>query len=103
MMGPYDPVEPQAWLIEKLEKRRKLVHAGVYTIADVMMVSKGITLLAQTSTFNKDIQEWRQQTTDLNALAIFKTFSKNLIENSGERSPPHKKGGTRRRYKIFMV
>ena len=38
------------------------------------MVSKGITLLVHTYTFNEDIKEWRRQTTDLNTWATFKTF-----------------------------
>ena len=42
------------------------MHAERKTIFDEIMASKGITLLAQTDTFNEDIIEWRQQTTNLN-------------------------------------
>ena len=39
-----------------------------------MMVSKGITLLAQTAVFNGDIQYWRRQTTDQKTWAHYKLF-----------------------------
>ena len=39
-----------------------------------MIVYKGITLLAQTATFNKDIREWRQHTTNIKTWDTFKTF-----------------------------
>ena len=48
MIGPYDHAEPLASLIIKLEEERKFVRAGGQTIANTMIVSKGITLLAQT-------------------------------------------------------
>ena len=44
------------------------------TIADVMMVSKGITLLTQNAIFNDDIQEWRRQPADLKTWAEFIAF-----------------------------
>ena len=53
MMGPYDRVEPLALLIEKLENGKEFAQAGRQTIAYAMMVSKGITLLAQTEMFNR--------------------------------------------------
>ena len=43
-------------------------------ISDMMMVSKGITILAQMDMFNKDIREWRSQTTELKKLTNYKTF-----------------------------
>ena len=46
----------------------------VKTISDVTMVSKWITLLALTDTFNEDIQEWRQQSTNLNKCSRFNIF-----------------------------
>ena len=55
MMRPYDPTESLFCLIDQLEKGREFAHAGGQTIADVMMVYKGITLLSQTSTFDEDI------------------------------------------------
>ena len=55
MMGPYDPVEPLARLIEQLEKRREFVQAGGKKIPDANMMYKGITLLAQTGVFNDNI------------------------------------------------
>ena len=48
MMGPYDHVEPLAQFIEQLEKGREFEKTGGQKIYDTMMVSKGITLLAQT-------------------------------------------------------
>ena len=52
MMGPYDHVEPLAQFIEQLEKGREFEKTGGQKIYDTMMVSKGITLLEQTSIFN---------------------------------------------------
>ena len=59
MMDPYELAEPLARLIKKLEWGREFSHAAGHTIVNKMMVSKGITLLAQTATFNKDIIGWR--------------------------------------------
>ena len=39
-----------------------------------MMVSTGITILAQTATFNGDIQWWRRQYTNLKTLDGFNKF-----------------------------
>ena len=64
-MGTYDPAEPLALLIKKLERGREFACAGGKTIADAMMVLKGITLLAHMAMFNEDIREWRWQTMDL--------------------------------------
>ena len=52
MIGPYDPVEPLARLIEQLEKEIEFALSGGQTISDVIMVSKGITLLSQMYMFN---------------------------------------------------
>ena len=60
MMGPYDPAEPLYRSIEQLEKGREYVQAGGQMISDAMMVYKRITLLEQTTVFNKDIREWRR-------------------------------------------
>ena len=46
IIGPYDPAEPLARLIEKSEKGREFSQAGGQTIYDAMMMFKGITLLA---------------------------------------------------------
>ena len=43
-------------------------------IADAMIVSKGITLLEHTAMFNKDIREWRNQTTYKKTWAHFNIF-----------------------------
>ena len=59
MMGPYNPAESLDRLIEHLEKGRQFAHAGGKTIAEAMMVSKGITFMEQTVTFNHKIPEWR--------------------------------------------
>ena len=45
MVGPYDPTELLARLIEQLEKGREFAQAGGQTIPDAVMISKGITLL----------------------------------------------------------
>ena len=74
MMGPYHPTEPLAHLIEQLKKGREFTRSGGQKIADAMMVSKEITLLAHTSTFNEDIREWRGKTTDLKRWDGFKNF-----------------------------
>ena len=57
MMGPYDPVEPLARLIDKLEKRGEFARTGGQTIDDAVMVYKGISLLAQTAIFKQNIRE----------------------------------------------
>ena len=74
MMWPYYPVEPLTRHIDQLEKGRKFARAGGQTIIDAMMVSKGITLLAQTDAFNEDIREWSQHYTNLKTWESFKTF-----------------------------
>ena len=38
------------------------------------MISKGITLMAQTGIFNDDIREWRRQSADLEMWAKYKLF-----------------------------
>ena len=102
-MQSYDPVEPPASLIQKLEKGIEFERSGGQEIADAIMVYKGITLLSQKSTFNEDIQEWRRQSADLKAWATFKIFFTELIENNRERPPPQENGDTQWRYKICMV
>ena len=57
-------MEPLAILIDKLKKERKFMQEWAQTIVDTMMVSKGITLMAQTEIFNKDIRECQRQATD---------------------------------------
>ena len=84
MVGPYEPTEPLARLIDQLEKEREFARAGGQKIADAMMVSKGITLLVWTSTFNEEIKEWIRKTTDLKTWAGFKTYLHNIIYNRGE-------------------
>ena len=61
-MGPYGTAETLTRLIVQLKKGREYEIAGGQKISDAMMVSKGITLLSQTATFNKDTREWWQQT-----------------------------------------
>ena len=58
MMNTYDPAEPLDQLIEQLEKGVEFARAKGKIISDTIMVSKVITLLAQTEIFNKDIREW---------------------------------------------
>ena len=61
MMGPYDPTEALSRLIEQLERGREFARAEGQQISDAMIMSKGITLLAQTGIFNDDIREWIRQ------------------------------------------
>ena len=56
MIGVYDPSEPPNRLIYQLEKGREFSRAGGKTIADAMMVSKGITVLEKMATVNDDIR-----------------------------------------------
>ena len=56
MMGTYNPEEPLACLIEHLAKGLELLCDRGQTISDVMVVSKVITLLIQTMTFNDYIR-----------------------------------------------
>ena len=72
MMGPYYPAETPARLIKQLEKGREFAHVGEHKISNMMLVYKGINLLEQTSTFNKDIRWWRRKNTDLKTWATFK-------------------------------
>ena len=60
--------------MKQLEKGREFSYSGGKKIVNVMMVSKGITLLVKTATLNKDIRGWRLQTTNLDIWAKFKTF-----------------------------
>ena len=60
MMGTYNSAEPFARLIKILEKGREFTQAGVQTISSAMMMSKRMTLLAQTGVFNNNIREWRR-------------------------------------------
>ena len=55
-------------------KGREWAQEGGETISDTMMVSKGITLLAQMKIFNKNIREWRRQATDQKTWEKFKIF-----------------------------
>ena len=74
MMGLYNFAEPLAQLIHQLEKGQEFARAGGKTVADKMSVSKGITLLSQTSTFNEDIHEWQRQSAELKTWEGFKNF-----------------------------
>ena len=74
MMGPYDPKEPLARFTEQLEKGREFAQAGCQTVAEAMMVSKGIIFLSPMAMFNEDIREWRHQTTDQNIWENHKIF-----------------------------
>ena len=74
MVGTYDPAEPLAQLIRQLEKERQFTQEGGQTIDDAMMVSKCITILAQTAMLNKDIREWRRETTNQKTWVNYNTF-----------------------------
>ena len=49
MMGEYDPPETLVLLIGQLDKGQEFTREGGQTIANAMMVSKGITLLTGSS------------------------------------------------------
>ena len=85
MMGPYDPAKTLARLIEQLEKGRELSRSGSQTIYDAMMISKGITLMAQKGNFNDDIREWRRKSADLKMWAKYKLFSTKCTKIKKER------------------
>ena len=74
IMGPYNPTELLALLIEQLEKGRELTGAGGKNNSDTIMVSKRITLLTQKVIFNDDIRKWQHQATDQKTWAKFKIF-----------------------------
>ena len=75
MMGPYNPVEPLDRLIKQLEKGIVFARSRGQKISGDMMMSKGITLLAQTGIFNDGIREWRRQFANLKTWAKF-SFTK---------------------------
>ena len=79
------------------------MNAGWKTIYDVTMVSKGIILLAQMATFNKDIREWTRKTTNLKTWANLKTFYTKVIVNKVEWLPPQEKKDTQWWYTIYRV
>ena len=51
-----------------------MARTGGQTIFDAMIMSKGITLLAQTGIFNDYIREWRRQSSDLKTWSKYKLF-----------------------------
>ena len=85
MMGPYNPPEPLSRLIKQLENGRGFARSGGQTISNDMMMSKGITLLAQTRIFNADIREWIRQSANLKTWAKYKSFSTERTESKKER------------------
>ena len=93
MIGPCDPVQPLARLIEKLEKGIEFALSGGQTISDVIMVSKGITILSQMYMFNKDIRECRRQTTYLNTWANYNTFFHKAHRDQSREVTTAGKGG----------
>ena len=58
----------------RLVLMNKFVWSGGQTITNVMMLSKGIILLAQTAIFNDDIILWRQQSANLKTWVVYKFF-----------------------------
>ena len=74
MMGLYNPTEPLVRLIDELENGWEFAILGWQAIADTMMVSKGITLLAQTANFNEYIWEWLRQSNEIKIWASLKSW-----------------------------
>ena len=64
MIRTYYLSEPLAQVIPQFKKGGEFTSEGGHTISDGMIKSKGITLLAQTGSFNDDIREWRGQSAD---------------------------------------
>ena len=93
MMGPYNPAEPLARLIEQLEKGRKFSRAGGQTISDALIMSKGITLLDQTGIFNDAIREWRQKYADLKTWVKYNVFSHQAHREQKRAVTTARKGG----------
>eukprot|EP00978_Attheya_sp_CCMP212_P008919 scaffold21039_cov30-Attheya_sp.AAC.2 len=73
MMKPYDPETPLATLTSQLEDGRAFAHIGLQPISENMMVTKGITLLSNTTVFNEDIKQWRRKPATEKTWEIFKT------------------------------
>ena len=103
MMGPYDPAEPLAWIIEQLEKGRGFVRVGGQTIFEAMIMSKGITPLAQTGIFNDDIREWRRKSPEPKTWAKLKTNFTERIKSRKDQWQPQENGGTPRQCKTSTV
>ena len=91
-MGPYEPAESLARLIEQLENSGEFAHAGGQTILGAMMVSRGITLLSHTTNFNKDIKGWILQTKKHQEMGHVQNFFTDPTMNKGERSPLQERG-----------
>ena len=80
-MGPYDPAESLARLIKQLEKGREFARSGGQTIFDTIMMSEGITLVAQAGISNYDIREWRGQSADLKTWAKYNFLNTECTES----------------------
>jgi len=74
MMKPYDPELTLATLTNQLEKGRAFAQMGLQTISENMMVTKGITLLANTAVFNDDIKQWRRTPDNEKTWEKFKSY-----------------------------
>ena len=93
MMGPYDLAEPLSRLIKLLVKGIEFPCSGGQTISDVMMMSKGNPLLAQTAMFNDYIRYWILQTTDFKTRGNYKTFFRRAHYNNRRVVSTTGKGG----------
>ena len=56
------------------------------------MVSKRITLIAKTTTFNENVHEWRQQSTNMNTWLTFKNFSRQSHQEQQRAATTAEKG-----------
>eukprot|EP00978_Attheya_sp_CCMP212_P022997 scaffold69585_cov24-Attheya_sp.AAC.1 len=73
MMKPYDPETPRALLVAQLQRVRTLANIGDQGLTDGMLISKGITLLSNTTVFNDDIKDWNRLDAKEKTWANFKT------------------------------
>ena len=83
-MGGYDPMEPLARLIEKLEKGREFERVGGKTIPEAMMVFKWIR--CQPLTMISECEDDKSPTSRHGPLQI--KFPTNPNVNKGKHLPP---------------
>ena len=102
-VGPYNPAEPKAQLIEQLEKGREFAQAGRKNNFDTMMVSKGFTLLEQTEMSKKIFGSGDKNPPTSIHGPVSRPSSANIIENRGEWPPPQERGATQRQYTIYVA
>ena len=74
IMQPYSQDQPIEILVEQLEHGRFFAAAGHQQLHDHKLITKGVTLLANTSSLNQDIQEWQRLPVAQKTWQHFQTF-----------------------------